>query len=199
MSLIGEGRKRRWYYRRRSRSDSCIRCPFRCDSSAASSRKCSGGSTRIAVFRSPRVSLLRRCLRSCPLAPSRPRPVARRILIYWATITLGPILIGASLSITSYLVGVSLGFARQTPLAGTAILRLAPFVLTCAAFTLLYYVVPNRSVRPHHALIGGLVAGLAFEIMKRSFALYIAKFPTYTLVYGAFAVITIFLLWIYLS
>jgi membrane protein len=72
-------------------------------------------------------------------------------------------------------------------------------VLTCAAFTLLYYVVPNRAVRPRHALIGGLVAGLAFEIMKRNFALYIAKFPTYTLVYGAFAVIPVFLLWIYLS
>src|SRR5260370_11580848 len=100
---------------------------------------------------------------------------------------------------TAYLVGVSLGFARQTPLAGTAILRLAPFVLTCAAFTLLYYVVPNRSVRLRHALMGGLVAALAFEIMKRSFALYIAQFPTYTLVYGAFAVVPIVLLWIYLS
>src|SRR5260221_3444706 len=130
---------------------------------------------------------------------SRPRPVALRMLIYLATLTLGPILIRASLSITSYLVGVSLGFARQTPLPGTEILRLAPFVLTCAAFTLLYYVLPNRSVKPHHALIGGLVAALAFEIMKRSFALYIAKFPTYTFVYGAFAGIPIFLLWIYLS
>src|SRR6267142_868528 len=130
---------------------------------------------------------------------SRPRPVARRILIYWATLTLGPILIGASLSITSYLVGVSLGFARQTPFAGAAILGLVPFVLTCAAFTLLYYVVPNRPVEPRDALIGGLVAALAFEIMKRSFALYIAKIPTYTLVYGAFAVIPVFLLWVYFS
>src|SRR5258706_3459524 len=130
---------------------------------------------------------------------SRPRPVARRILIYWATLTLGPILIGASLSITSYLVGVSLGFARQTPLAGTEILRLAPFVLTSAAFTLLYYVLPNRSVNPHKALFSSLVTALACDIMRRSFALYIAKFPTYTFVYGAFAVIPIFLLWIYLS
>jgi len=130
---------------------------------------------------------------------SRPRPVAQRILIYWATLTLGPVLIGASLSITSYLVGASLGFVRQTPYAGAAIPGLVPFALTCAAFTLLYHIVPNCSVRPRHALIGGLVAGLAFEIMKRSFALYIAKFPTYTLVYGAFAVIPIFLLWIYLS
>ena len=130
---------------------------------------------------------------------SRPRPLAQRILIYWATLTLGPVLIGASLSITSYLVGVSLGFARQSPFAGAAILGLVPFVLTCAAFTLLYYFVPNRAVKPRHALIGGLVAALVFEIMKRSFALYIAKIPTYTLVYGAFAVIPVFLLWVYFS
>ena len=58
---------------------------------------------------------------------------------------------------------------------------------------------PNRAVRLRHALLGGFVAALAFEIMKRGFALYIAKFPTYTLVYGAFAVIPIFLLWIYFS
>jgi len=130
---------------------------------------------------------------------SRPRPVVQRVLIYWAILTLGPILMGASLSITSYVVSASLGFTKQMPLAGTAILGLVPFFLTCAAFTLLYYVVPNRAVMPRHALVGGLIAALAFEIMKRGFTLYIAKFPTYTLVYGAFAVIPIFLLWIYFS
>jgi len=130
---------------------------------------------------------------------SRARPVVQRVLIYWATLTLGPVLIGASLSITSYIISTSLGYARQVPLAGAAIIGLAPFVLTCAAFTFLYYVVPNRAVRLRHALLGGFVAALAFEIMKRGFALYIAEFPTYTLVYGAFAVIPIFLLWIYFS
>ncbi len=128
---------------------------------------------------------------------SRARPVAQ--LIYWATLTLGPVLIGVSLSITSYIISTSLGYATQVPLAGAAIVGLAPFVLACAAFTFLYYVVPNRAVRLRHALLGGFVAALAFEIMKRGFALYIAKFPTYTLVYGAFAVIPIFLLWIYFS
>lgn len=130
---------------------------------------------------------------------SRPRPVVQRILIYWAALTLGPVLIGASLSITSYVVSTSLGFAEQVPFAKATILGLVPFALTCAAFTLLYYVVPNRAVRPRHALLGGFIAGIVFEIMKRGFALYIAKFPTYTLVYGAFAVIPIFLLWIYFS
>jgi len=130
---------------------------------------------------------------------SRPRPLAQRILIYWAALTLAPILIGASLSITSYLVGASLGLTRETPLAGTAILGLVPFALTWVAFTLVYYVVPNRAIRPRHALIGGLVAAFVFEIMKRSFAVFIAQIPTYSLVYGAFAVFPIFLLWIYFS
>lgn len=130
---------------------------------------------------------------------SRVRPVVQRILVYWAALTLGPVLIGASLSITSYLVGASLGLTRETPLAGTAILWLVPFALTWSAFTLLYYVVPNRTVEPRHAMAGGLVAAFVFEVMKRSFALYIAQIPSYTLVYGAFAVIPIFLLWIYFS
>ena len=129
----------------------------------------------------------------------RRRPVAQRILVYWAVLTLGPILIGASLSITSLVVGASLGVARQVPLAEETILRLVPFVLTCAAFTLLYYVVPNRPVEPRHALLGGLLAAVAFEFMKRGFAVYVAKFPTYTLVFGAFAAIPIFLLWVYFS
>lgn len=130
---------------------------------------------------------------------SRPRPLAQRILVYWAALTLGPVLIGASLSITSYVVGASMGFTRDAPAAGTAILWVVPFALTWAAFTLLYYVVPSRAVRPRHALVGGLVAAFVFELMKRSFAVFIAQMPTYTLVYGAFAVIPIFLLWIYFS
>ncbi|HEX2649986.1 MAG TPA: YihY family inner membrane protein [Burkholderiales bacterium] len=130
---------------------------------------------------------------------SRARPIAQRLLIYWAVLTLGPILIGASVSMTSYLVSTSLGFARGLPIAGEALLRGVPVLLTCGAFTLLYLFVPNRHVRVRHALIGGFLAGLVFELMKRGFALYIAHFPTYTLIYGAFAVVPIFLVWLYFS
>jgi membrane protein len=130
---------------------------------------------------------------------SRERPIAQRALIYWAVLTLGPILIGASLSMTSYLVSTSLGLARGLPIAGEALLRGAPVLLTCVAFTLLYLLVPNRHVRVRHALIGGFIAGILFELMKRSFALYLAHFPTYTLIYGAFAVVPIFLVWLYFS
>jgi membrane protein len=127
-----------------------------------------------------------------------PRPLAFRILVYWGVLTLGPLLIGGSLTITSYLVGVSLGYAKGAG-AASVILGLIPLVLTAAAFTLLYFIVPNRWVQLRHAAIGGLAAALLFEVMKRAFALYIARFPSYTLVYGAFAAVPIFLLWIYLS
>jgi len=72
-------------------------------------------------------------------------------------------------------------------------------VLTAVAFTLVYLVVPNRAGELRHAAIGGCLAAVMFELMKRGFAIYIAKVPSYTLVYGAFATIPIFLVWIYLS
>jgi membrane protein len=130
---------------------------------------------------------------------TRPRPVVQRLLIYWAVLTVGPLLVGASVSMTSYLVSASLGYARGAPILGEALLKLAPLVLTVAAATLLYLVVPNRRVRIRHALIGGAIAGILFELTKRGFALYIAQIPTYALVYGTFAVVPIFLVWLYLS
>jgi membrane protein len=129
----------------------------------------------------------------------RPRPLAFRVLTYWGVLTLGPLLIGLSLTVTSYVVGASLGLVGQVPGAGAVVGSVVPFVLTAAAFTLVYYVVPNRPMQLRHALIGGLAAAVLFEAMKRGFAVYVAKFPTYTLVYGAFAAIPLFLLWIYAS
>ena len=130
---------------------------------------------------------------------TRPRPIAQRIMMYWAGVTLGPILIGASLSISSYLVSISMGIARQIPFAAETLLRIVPIALTILAFSLMYFVVPNRQMRPRDAVIGGIAAGLLFELMKRGFALYVTKVPTFSMVYGAFASIPIFLLWIYLS
>src|SRR5258706_3545844 len=130
---------------------------------------------------------------------SRERPVVQRLLIYWAVLTLAPILIGASLSMTSYLLTTSLRLVQGLPIAGEALLRGAPVLLTCVALTLLYLVVPNRHVRVRHALIGGFIAGILFDLMKRGLALYLAHFPPYTLIYGAFPVAPIFLLWLYFS
>ncbi|MEJ5211586.1 MAG: YihY family inner membrane protein, partial [Burkholderiales bacterium] len=127
------------------------------------------------------------------------RPLAQRVLTYWAVLTVGPLLLGASLSITSYLMTLSLGYARHIPLVGVHLLRPVPLLLMSLAFALLYLLVPNRRVSFRHALVGGLAAGLAFELMKKGFAWYVTGFPTFRLVYGAFAALPIFLLWIYLS
>lgn len=128
----------------------------------------------------------------------RSRPMLQQVLMYWAVITLGPVLIGLSLSTTSFAVGASFGWLRLSIVAD-AVLRVLPFVFTCAALTLLYAVVPYRHVRARDALIGGVLAGIAFEFAKRGFAVYLARFPTYSLIYGAFATIPIFLVWLYMS
>lgn len=130
---------------------------------------------------------------------SRQRSLLQRVLVYWAVITLAPLLVGGSLSLTSWLIGFSVGYAQQIPAIGIGALKIIPVILTTAAFTLLFRVVPNRYVPLSHAVIGGVIAAVAFETMNRGFALYIAHFPTYKLVYGAFASVPIFLLWIYFS
>jgi len=128
----------------------------------------------------------------------RRRPLAYRLLMYWAVLTLGPLLIGGSLWITSYLVGRSLGALRADWLT-LAAFWLVAFAFTCAALTMLYTVVPNRRIAIRHALAGGVVAAALFELAKRGFALYIANFPTYAMIYGTFAAVPVFLVWIYLS
>ena len=128
----------------------------------------------------------------------RQRPMLQQVLMYWAVITLGPVLIGVSLSMSSFAVGASLGWLQLGYIADW-VLGVLPFVFTCAALTLLYGVVPYRAVKPRDALIGGIVAGIVFEVAKRAFAIYLTRFPTYTLIYGAFATIPIFLVWLYVS
>jgi len=129
----------------------------------------------------------------------RPRPLVSRLLIYWGALTIGPLLIGASLSLTSWLLSLSMGLARVPSETTVLLLRLVPLVLTSMAFAFLYRTVPNRSVEVHDAITGGLAAGMLFEGMKTAFSVYIRSVPTYKLVYGAFASFPIFLLWVYFS
>ncbi|HYR05912.1 MAG TPA: YihY family inner membrane protein [Gallionella sp.] len=130
---------------------------------------------------------------------SRPRPLFKRLAVYWAVLTLAPLLIGASLSLTSWLVGLSMGYAEQIPIFSVGVLKVLPVLFTTLAFTMLFQLVPNRYVPRSHALIGAIVAAIIFESMNRVFGYYISHFPTYKLVYGAFASVPIFLIWVYLS
>jgi membrane protein len=129
----------------------------------------------------------------------RPRPLAQRLLIYWSLLTLGPLLIGVSLSISSYVFTQSMSLVSTLPPIVASLLSLIPPALTSLVFMLMYLYMPNCKVDWRDALVGGVVAALAFDLTKRGFGLYIRQFPTYTAVYGAFAAVPIFLLWIYLS
>jgi membrane protein len=128
------------------------------------------------------------------------RPIAQRILVYWAIITLGPILIGVSLSISSYLFTQSMTFTaaqRVTSMIDWVLVG-AALPLTALAFTILYVYLPNCRVEWRDAVIGGVTAAIAFELAKRGFGYYVRRIPTYTAVYGAFAAVPLFLLWMYL-
>ena len=126
------------------------------------------------------------------------RPVVQRVLVYWAIVTLGPLLIGVSISVTSYLFMATNGAVLKIPMIGAIFYTVLSVVLTTGAFTLLYVAVPNRAIDWRDAVWGGLLAGVALELAKRLFAIYIVKFPTYTMVYGSVAAVPIFLIWIYL-
>ncbi|CAJ0890811.1 YihY family inner membrane protein [Ralstonia flatus] len=127
------------------------------------------------------------------------RPLAQRVLVFWALMTFAPVLIGASLSVSSYLVSISAGYVHKLPFGLGVIVSLIPILLSAIAFAMLYVFVPNTNVERRDAFIAGLIAAGAFEIAKRVFGAYVAHIPTYTAVYGAFATLPIFLTWIYVS
>lgn len=127
------------------------------------------------------------------------RPWMQRFVIYWAVLTLGPLLIGLGLYATSYLASLPFGLGQAVHGLSLFGLKFAPVLLTVTAMSLRYLLVPNRYVPTRHAWLGGLVAGLLFEAMKLLFSNDISHFSSYTMVYGAFATLPLFLLWIYLS
>lgn len=128
-----------------------------------------------------------------------PRPLTQRVLVYWAILTVGPILLALSFTLTSYLASASVG-AVNKPAAWVAFLiDFVPLVALTFAYAAMYVYIPNRPVAWRDALIGGLVGAIAFELAKRGFAVYIAHFRTYTAVYGALAALPIFLIWVYVS
>lgn len=120
-------------------------------------------------------------------------------LLYWAILSLGPLLLGLGFAAGTYVTSLQLiSGPRALPGAGTLI-GLMPLLTGIAAFTLLYAAVPNTRVPLRHALLGGCFSALAFEVAKALFALYVSQFPGYQLIYGAFAAVPLFLLWIYLA
>ena len=133
---------------------------------------------------------------------AEPRPLAVRFTVYWALLTLGPLLIGASLSVSGYAFAVVewAGLAEvQSVGAWQSLSRPISLLLAVLGFALIYFLVPNRAIHLGHALAGGLVAGILFESLKAAFGLYLRHFPSYQLIYGAVSTLPIFLVWMYLS
>ncbi len=126
---------------------------------------------------------------------SRPRPLWTRLLVYWAILTLGPLGIGLGMS-TWALLFKQTGFALTHPLWAHAVHWLMSIVFSTGLLFLLYKVVPYRYVPTQHALLGAFITALVLELVRRAFGLYVANFNSYELIYGAFAAIPIFLLWI---
>jgi membrane protein len=129
----------------------------------------------------------------------RPRHLAQRVLVYWAGLTLGPVLLAASLTITSYLLSSSKGLVGGVPGGVSFVLRALQFMLLAGGMAALFRYVPNTNVRWSHCWIGGLFVAAGFEIAKKLLSIYLASVPTYSAVYGAFATVPILLLWIYIA
>lgn len=130
---------------------------------------------------------------------ARQRPMRQRLLVYWAIISLGPILTGASLWASSILARESLGYIGNVAEGWSLLLSIAPFFMSVLGFTALFVFVPNCKVLWRDAFLGGLATAIVLTVMKEGFAWYLTRFPSYTIIYGAFATLPIFLLWIYLS
>ncbi len=130
---------------------------------------------------------------------TKPRGIGQRLLVYWALLTLGPLMTGASLWATALLARESFGVIAQIPELLEFTLKVSPFFVSAAGFAALFVIVPNTKVTPRDAIIGGLLVAALLEIMKLGFAYYVSQVSTYTMIYGAFAALPVFLIWVYLS
>jgi membrane protein len=127
------------------------------------------------------------------------RPFTQRVLIYWSAITLGPVLLGASLALTSSVVAATSGLAGTLPFSLKFFLTAFQFLLIAAGLAALYRYVPNTYVKWSHAWAGGMFAALGIELAKKALGLYLSMVPTYSMIYGAFATLPILLIWIYVA
>lgn len=130
----------------------------------------------------------------------RKRPLVVRFLVYWSVLTLGPVLIGAGMVASSYVVSLPLlADAGVTDDLRVRLIEVFPWFATTVAFVMFFKLIPYRPVPLRHALAGGVVASALFELAKGAFAVFVTTFPSQQVIYGALATIPIFLAWIYLS
>lgn len=127
------------------------------------------------------------------------RPLTTRLMTFWTLMTLGPVLIGVAFSVsTSYFTGLltGKGVAAQS---ASLLEQLLPVTLELIGFTLVYKLLPCSVVSLRHALLGGAIATLLFELLHVGFGVYIRNFAAYDAIYGALSALPVFLIWTYLS
>ena len=129
----------------------------------------------------------------------RQRPLPQRVLLYWSAITLGPLFLGASLAITSYVVTASRDVVDVLPGSVRWLLDSFEFLLLTACVSGLYFYVPYTRVRWRHAITAGFLVAGGLELAKKLLAVYLLQVPTYSVIYGAFAALPILLVWIYVT
>lgn len=129
----------------------------------------------------------------------RPRPLGQRILVYWTAITLGPLLLAISLTITSYIVAASRDVVGGVPDGLRLLLDALEVFLVAGGLAATYHYVPNTAVKWGHAWTGGIFAAAGIELAKKLLTVYLKMVPTYSVVYGAFATLPIMLVWIYMA
>jgi len=127
------------------------------------------------------------------------RPFFKRVGMYLLLLALGPLGIGASLCTMTYLVAASADLLETLPPSYRFLLHLGPVLSGAVGLAALFYFVPNTHVRRREAILGGLLASIALDLGKRGFAIYLLQLPSYKTVYGAFAVVPMFLVWVYFS
>lgn len=126
------------------------------------------------------------------------KSLLRTFLVYWAILTLGPIFLGTSLLITSYL--KSLPLVSDVVQQDSQWIALGlPMLMEFIAFTLMFFVIPNRRILFKHAVAAAAITAILFELAKSGFGIFVEYFSTYQIIFGALATIPLFLIWVYLS
>lgn len=124
-----------------------------------------------------------------------------RLMLYWAALTIGPLLIVAALALASrvpWLTMPSAG-AQRPSIAAQGLFQILPFVLTWLILLAMYMLIPHRTVKFRHAAIAAFLAAILFQVARAAFAFYVQNVPSYQQIYGALAAVPIFLIWIYFS
>jgi membrane protein len=129
----------------------------------------------------------------------RPRGMTQRVLVYWAVLTLGPLVLALSLTLTAYAVGDQRALIKGLSVGTRVWLEALEWVLVVGGMAALYRYVPNTHVRWSHAFLGGLFVAVGFDVAKALLGWYFASIPTYSLIYGAFAAVPILLIWVYVA